>query len=74
MSLIDDWTSEECDPVADIKAAIKKMSEPDLNYWKRRGEQERMVEWATNELIKSGMSPEQVANLYVKYGIWPEVL
>ena len=66
-----EWPIGECDPVADIKNAINKLTQPDTDYWKRRCQYEQAIEWATNELIKSGMSPKEVAKLYSRYGIWP---
>ena len=67
----DDWTPDEYDPVADIKAMRERMNKPDTEYWERRAKMEKALDWATNQLIESGMTPEEIVTLYVRYGIWP---
>jgi hypothetical protein len=67
----DPWDMSDRDPTEDMKAAIKLLNAP--TDYKKLAQLEDSVNWLTDHLTKLGKSPEEICNLYVKYGIWPSM-
>jgi hypothetical protein len=63
------WDSDTpYDPVADMKAALAWIRDPerDKAYWKRKVELEKQLDAAIDEAVKAGMLPEEIFRLLNK--------
>lgn len=66
----DPWDCSDCDPVADIKAAINWLKDPKrFDQWiEHHAENEKRLNKAIQFALDTGMSPEEIFEC-INYGV-----
>jgi hypothetical protein len=64
----DEWDSDS-NPIEDINRAIAVSRVP--HNYRAIAKTEAQIYDLTDRLTQAGLSPEEIATLYVRYGVWP---